>query len=143
MTPEQIIESLGLSELPIEGGYFGQSYRDASVSAIYYLLRAPDYSGMHVLDHLEIYNYHAGSPLQMILLHPDGTTRTPLLGPQNPQVVVPAGVWQGSRPTEDWSFVGTVVVPPYTDEIVTFGHADELTKRYPEHAGMIKELCRF
>jgi uncharacterized protein len=143
VTPEQIIKSLGLEELPVEGGHFGQSYRDAEVSGIYYLLQTPDYSGMHVLKHLEIYAFHAGSPLRMILLHPDGTVERPVLSQENPQVVVPAGVWQGSRPTGDWSFVGTIVVPPYTDDIVEFGHADDLCERHPEHAAEIRSLCRF
>jgi len=143
VTPEQLISSLGMQELPVEGGYFAQTHRSAEVSAIAYLLRKPDFSGMHVLTHLEIYNFHAGSPLQMLLLHPDGSVTTPLLSGLNPQVVVPAGVWQGSAPAGEWSLVGTVVVPPYTDDIVSFGHADDLCARYPSHAEEIRGLCRF
>lgn len=143
MTPEQLISSLGMQELPVEGGYFAQTHRSAEVSAIAYLLRSPDFSGMHVLKHLEIYNFHAGSPLQMLLLFPDGSVSQPVLSTSNPQVVVPAGVWQGSAPVADWSFVGTVVVPPYTDDIVSFGHADDLCARYPSHAAEIKAWCRF
>lgn len=143
MTPEQLISSLGMQELPVEGGYFAQTHRSEEVSAIAYLLRAPDFSGMHVLSHLEIYNYHAGSPLRMLLLFPDGSVSEPELSASNPQVVVPAGVWQGSSPAGDWSLVGTVVVPPYTDDIVSFGHADDLCARYPSHAAAIKALCRF
>ncbi|MDT7790223.1 MAG: uncharacterized protein QOF58_8642 [Pseudonocardiales bacterium] len=143
MTPEELISSLGMQELPVEGGYFAQTHRSPEVSAIAYLLRSPDFSGMHVLKHLEIYNFHAGSPLQMLLLFPDGSVSQPVLSASNPQVVVPAGVWQGSTPVDDWSLVGTVVVPPYTDDIVSFGHADELCARYPSHAAEIKALCRF
>ncbi|MET9630511.1 cupin domain-containing protein [Lentzea sp. NPDC006480] len=143
MTPEQLIESLGMRELPVEGGYFAQTHRSDEVSAIAYLLRSPDFSGMHVLKHLEIYNFHAGSPLRMLLLFPDGSVQQPVLSASNPQVVVPAGVWQGSSPVDDWSLVGTVVVPPYTDDIVSFGHADDLCARYPSHAAEIKTLCRF
>lgn len=143
MTPSQLIESLGMQELPVEGGYFAQTHRSDAVSAIAYLLQRPDFSGMHVLEHLEIYNFHAGSPLQMLLLHPDGSVTEPVLSPENPQVVVPAGVWQGSAPVGEWSLVGTVVVPPYTDDIVSFGHADELCSRYPSHASAISALCRF
>ena len=143
MTPEQLISSLGMQELPVEGGYFAQTHRSDEVSAIAYLLRKPDFSGMHVLKHLEIYNFHAGSPLQMLLLFPDGTVQEPLLSASNPQVVVPPDVWQGSAPAGDWSLVGTVVMPPYTDDIVQFGHADDLCARYPSHADAIKPLCRF
>lgn len=143
MTPEQLIASLGMQELPVEGGHFAQTHRSDEVSAIAYLLRFPDFSGMHVLKHLEIYHFHAGSPLRMLLLHPDGSVTRPELSATNPQVVVPAGVWQGSTPAGDWSLVGTVVVPPYTDDIVSFGHADELCARYPAHAEEIRPLCRF
>ncbi|MEU0881843.1 cupin domain-containing protein [Lentzea sp. NPDC005914] len=143
MTPEQLIAGLGMQELPVEGGYFAQTHRSDEVSAIAYLLRRPDFSGMHVLKHLEIYNFHAGSPLQMLLLFPDGSVEKPLLSETNPQVVVPAGVWQGSAPAGDWSLVGTVVVPPYTDDIVSFGHADELCAQYPSAAEEIRPLCRF
>ncbi len=143
MTPEQLIQDLGMQELPVEGGYFAQTHRSEEVSAIAYLLRRPDFSGMHALEHVEIYSFHAGSPLQMLLLYPDGSVQQPLLSESNPQVVVPAGVWQGSAPAGEWSLVGTVVVPPYTDDIVSFGHADDLCARYPSHASEIRPLCRF
>lgn len=143
MTPEQLISSLDMQELPVEGGYFAQTHRSEEVSAIAYLLRRPDFSGMHVLKHLEIYHFHAGSPLRMLLLFPDGSVSEPVLSATNPQVVVPAGVWQGSTPVGDWTLVGTVVVPPYTDDIVSFGHADDLCARYPSHAALIRPLCRF
>lgn len=143
LTAEDVIASLGMQKLPVEGGYFAQTHRSDEVSAIAYLLVRPDFSGMHVLKHVEIYNFHAGSPLRMLLLHPDGTVSQPELSASNPQVVVPAGVWQGSVPTGEWSLVGTVVVPPYTDDIVSFGSADELCASYPSHASEIKPLCRF
>lgn len=143
MTPEQLIADLGMQELPVEGGYFAQTHRSDEVSAIAYLLRRPDFSGMHVLKHVEIYSFHAGSPLRMLLLHPDGSVTEPVLSASNPQVVVPAGVWQGSVPAGDWSLVGTVVVPPYTDDIVEFGRAEDLCARYPSHEAVIKPLCRF
>jgi uncharacterized protein len=148
VTPDEAISLLGLAELPVEGGHFGQSWRSDEVSAIYYLLRAPEFSGLHVLAHVEIYAYHAGSPLRMLLLHPDGSVTQPVLGPdlasgQRPQVVVPAGVWQASEPVGDWSLVGTVVVPPYTDDVVTFGAADSLADAYPSHASLVRRLCRF
>ncbi|MFD4671145.1 cupin domain-containing protein [Lentzea sp. NPDC058450] len=143
MTPEQLITSLNMQELPVEGGYWAQTHRSDEVSAIAYLLRSPDFSGMHVLKHLEIYHFHAGSPLRMLLLHPDGSVTEPVLSASNPQVVVPAGVWQGSTPAGDWTLAGTVVVPPYTDDIVEFGHADDLCERYPSHAAVIRPLCRF
>jgi predicted cupin superfamily sugar epimerase len=148
MSAEDVIKTLGMVELPVEGGWFAQSWRSPEASAIYYLLREGEFSGVHRLDHLEIYSYHRGAALRMLLLHPDGTVTTPVLGPdlaagERPQVVVPAGVWQASEPDGDWSLVGTVVVPPYTDDVVSFGEADTLAPLYPSHADRIRRFCRF
>jgi hypothetical protein len=145
MTPEQVVSSLGLVPLPVEGGHFAQGYRSSSLSTIYYLLRPGEFSAVHRLTNVEVYAYHAGAPLRMLLLHPDGTVTTPVLGMdlgagERPQIVVPAGVWQASS-SDDWTLVTTVVVPPYTDDVVTFGHADELASQYPSHESDIRRLC--
>jgi predicted cupin superfamily sugar epimerase len=148
VTPEDVVSALGLTELPVEGGRFAQSWRGPEASAIYYLLVAPEFSGVHKLSHVEIYAHHAGDPVRLLLLHPDGRVSEPVLGPdvtagQRPQVVVPAGVWQASTSLGSWSLMGTVVVPPYTDDVVTFGRAGELCAAYPSHADLIRSLCRF
>ncbi|WP_433271764.1 cupin domain-containing protein [Actinosynnema sp. CS-041913] len=148
MTPDEAVELLGLAELPVEGGHFGQSWRSVEASAIYYLLRAPEFSGLHRLTNLEIYAYHAGAPLRMLLLRPDGTVEEPVVGldlaaGQRPQIAVEPGVWQASEPAGDWSLVGTVVVPPYTDDVVTFAKAADLEPVYPTHAERIRRFCRF
>ncbi|WP_410645986.1 cupin domain-containing protein [Amycolatopsis sp. cmx-4-54] len=130
---------LGLRPLPVEGGRWAQSWRDETASAIYYLLAPPETSAPHRLDRLEIYAHHAGAPVRMLLLLPDGRISRPVLGPdvaagQRPQVVVPAGVWQASVSTGEWSLAGTVVVPPYTDDCVEFRSAAALAAEWPEAA---------
>jgi predicted cupin superfamily sugar epimerase len=146
LSPQQIVDALGMGELEVEGGLFSQSWRDEACSAIYYLLVAPDFSALHRLSHLEIYHYHAGAPARFFLIE-DGQLRQPVLGPdlaagQRPQLAVPAGVWQASRPLGPWSLMGTVVVPPYTEDCVEFADAAQLGAAYPEHAARIKEFCR-
>jgi hypothetical protein len=144
---DPVIAALGLRPLPVEGGRWAQTWRDEHCTAIYYLLTAPEFSALHRLAHLEIYACHAGAPLRMLLLYPDGRVARPVLGTdlaagQRPQVIVPAGVWQASESLGDWSLVGTVVVPPYTDDVVQFGAADALAAEYPDHAAAIRALCR-
>ncbi|MGH8917810.1 MAG: cupin domain-containing protein, partial [Actinomycetes bacterium] len=109
---EQIARLLGLRRLAAEGGLFRRTYADAHSSAIYFMLITPDFSALHALDSVEIYHWYAGSPLRLLLLHPDGQAEEPLLGPDvaagaRPQLVVPAGVWQGSRSLGEWTLVGT------------------------------------
>jgi uncharacterized protein len=67
---------------------------------------------------------------------------TDLAGGHRPQVVVPPGVWQGCRTLGEWSLLGTVVAPPYTDDIVEFGSGDALADSYPDNADEIRLLCR-
>lgn len=145
-TPSEIAAALALEPLPIEGGLFAQSWRSADCSAIYYLLAAPEFSAVHRLDRVEIFTYHAGAPTRMVLLS-GGAVRTHVLGPdvvagQRPQVVVPPGTWQAAETLGEWTLMGCVVVPPYTDDCVEFGDATALAREYPDHAAAITRLCR-
>ncbi|MGW4489943.1 cupin domain-containing protein [Amycolatopsis sp. NPDC004368] len=143
--PDEFIHHLGLSPLPVEGGRFAQSWRAAEGSAIYYLLVAPQFSAPHRLDRVEVFVHHAGAPARMLLLHPHGSITRPVLGTdvatgQRPQVVVPAGTWQATVPLGEWCLLGTVVVPPYTDECVEFADAATLAKRFPAAAADLRTL---
>ena len=109
---EQVAGILGLAPLPDEGGLFRRTFADAHSSAISFLLIAPDFSALHALTATETYHWYAGSALRLLLLHPDGRTSEPTLGSdlaagERPQLVVPAGTWQGSAPAGAWSLVGT------------------------------------
>lgn len=145
-TPSELASELGLEPLPIEGGLFAQSWRAADVSAIYYLLAAPEFSAVHRLDRTEIFTYHAGAPTRMLLLS-GGSVETHVLGAdvtagQRPQVVVPPGTWQAAETLGEWTLMGCVVVPPYTDDCVEFGDATTLAAEYPTHAEQLTALCR-
>ena len=144
---EELARLLELRPLPGEGGLFRRTHLDAHSSAIYYLLLAPDFSALHALTSTETYHWYAGAPLRMLLLHPDGDTTEPVLGPdlaagQRPQLVVPAGTWQGSRPAGEWSLVGTTVAPPFGWAAFRLGDPVELAARYPAHRARIGELTR-
>ncbi|WP_033293548.1 cupin domain-containing protein [Amycolatopsis jejuensis] len=137
--PQDFITHLGLEPLPVEGGRFAQSWRAAEGSAIYYLLQAPEISAPHRLDRVEVFVHHAGAPARMLLLHPGGEVTRPVLGSEvaageRPQVVVPAGTWQATVPLGAWSLLGTVVVPPYTDDCVEFADPAVLAAQYPAAA---------
>jgi predicted cupin superfamily sugar epimerase len=146
----QVIELLGLVPLLPEGGHVGETYRDEHVSAIYYLLEAPDFSGLHRLAHVEVWAHHTGAPMQMLLIDPDGVVSEPVLGTnfangERPQIVVQAGTWQAAEPMGPWSLVTTVVAPPYADTIVTFATRVDMAETRaanPHHAERIARLTR-
>ncbi len=144
---ERVAELLGLEPLPGEGGLFRRTHIDAHSSAIYYLLLAPDFSAVHRLSATETYHWYAGAPLRLLLLDAGGRITEPVLGPdltagQRPQVVVPAGTWQGSSPAGEWSLVGTTTAPPFDWAGFELGERAGLTARYPEAADRIAGLTR-
>lgn len=144
---DDIIRILGLEPLPHEGGMWAQSYMDRHSSAIYFLIRAGDFSAMHRLTGAEIWHFYAGAPAQMLMLFPEGSVREPVLGDdlangQRHQVVVPPGVWQGASSTGAWSLLGTTMAPPYHDDGFELGTADALGSEFPVAGERIRTLTR-
>lgn len=85
----------------------------------------------------------------MTLLLADGASRQVLLGQdlfngQEVQVVVPAGVWQGSRlaPGGRFALVGTTMAPGFTPDDYEGGLRADLLARYPHEAARIRALTR-
>lgn len=151
MDAAEVIAALGLVPLLPEGGFVGETWRAAGSSAIYYLVERPDFSGLHRLEHVEVWAWHAGSPLRLLLLGPDGEVHRPVLGVglaagERPQVVVPPGWWQAAEPVAGsapgWSLVSTFMAPPYADDAISFGAAADLAMRYPSAADDIRRLSR-
>jgi predicted cupin superfamily sugar epimerase len=124
-TAEEVVRLLHLSPHP-EGGFFRETFRDASPSggrglstAIYYLLRKGEVSAWHrVTDAAEVWHFYAGAPLELTLWTEGETRETVRLGccleaGERPQAVVAAGVWQTARPLGEWSLVGCTVAPAF------------------------------
>lgn len=145
--PHELARLLGLEPLPDEGGLFRRTHADAHSSAIYYLLIAPEFSALHRLTATETYHWYAGAPLRLLLLPPDAAGTEPVLGPdlaagQRPQIVVPAGTWQGSSPDGPWTLLGTTTAPPFVWSAFRLGECADLLARYPAAAGRIRALTR-
>ena len=145
MNADEIKATLGLVPLPHEGGWWTQTHLDDYSTAIYYFLEAGECSALHRLRHPEIYHWYAGSPLELLILHPDGSHSSPVLGPdlaagQRPQLTVAPHCWQGSTPAGDWSLVGTTMAPGYRQDEFELGDRAELIRAHPDLADRIREL---
>jgi len=122
----EIIKKLNLSPHP-EGGYFRETFRDASKqgqrawsTAILYLLKVGEVSHWHRVDAAEIWHWHAGAPLELKQAN-YGEIKTQKLGNdilagQSPQIIVPAHAWQSARSLGDWTLVGCTVAPAFEFE---------------------------
>ena len=124
---EQLIGLLGLEPHP-EGGWYRRTWEAPHAdgkrsigSAIYYLLLEGEHSSAHRIDAEEIWHFYAGDPLELLREWPDGSSDVHVMGHDveaghEPQVVVPAGVWQSARPLGRYTLVGATVTPAFTFE---------------------------
>jgi predicted cupin superfamily sugar epimerase len=160
MTADQIRQLLRLEPHPIEGGWYRRTYTsDVSVAllrgvrpygtAIYYLLEEGAFSEMHVLSSDEIFHFYYGDPVEMLQLLPDGGSAIYTLGPDlqaghHVQLVVPAGVWQGTRLIEGGkvALLGCTVTPGFDFADYRNAPAAELISRWPHETDRIRKLTR-
>jgi uncharacterized protein len=160
MTADEIKVILKLEPHPIEGGWFRRTYTSngtvelprgvrAQGTAIYYLLEPGTFSEMHVLASDEIFHFYLGNPVEMLQLYPDGSSAVLTLGPdlqagQQVQVVVPAGVWQGTRLVGDGrvALLGCTVTPGFDFADYRNANYAELTAKWPDQSERIRALTR-
>lgn len=149
MNAREIISLLKLQPHQKEGGFFAETYKSEYSTAIYYLLTADTFSALHRLSYDEIYHFYLGDPVELLMLHPDGqgevmTVGNDLAAGMRPQLVVPKGVWQGSKLRTGGAFalLGTTMAPGFNIKDYEAGNKDELIKQYPDWRDMITSLWR-
>lgn len=155
-----LIAALGLQPHP-EGGYYREVFRSecevqlhgsprSAGTSIYYLLAEGAISAWHRIDADETWYFHAGTPLSLHVLQPDGELATHRLG--NPlhhagtvfQAVVPAGHWFAAEleSPEKFCLVGCAVSPGF--EFAGFqlaGEAD-LDTAIRRHGDTVRRLVK-
>lgn len=160
MTADEIKKMLNLEPHRMEGGYFRRTFTSgANVelprgnrpqgTAIYYLLEAGTFSEMHVLDSDEMFHFYLGDPVEMLQLYPNGSSALFTLGPdlkagQHVQLLVPAGVWQGTRILDSGklALLGCTVVPGFDFADYRNASYAELAAKWPAQKERIKALTR-
>lgn len=167
--PEKLAAYLNLKPLPVEGGMFARTYystdhcagellpkryagaEHAFGSAIFMLFTdEPDsFSAIHRLKTDEVFHFYLGDPFELLLLYPNGSSRTVVMGQdvlagQQIQFVVSAGVWQGSRllPGGDYALFGTTMAPAFLVTDFEAASRAKLLEQYPHEAERIRSLTR-
>jgi hypothetical protein len=167
MTADEVKELLGLVPHPCEGGWFRRTYESGeriaaeafadrrymgerlTGTAIYYLLEPGTFSEMHRLRSDEIFHFYAGDAVEMLQLDEQGSGCVVRIGNrlaegEQPQIVVPRGVWQGSRLAlgGQWALLGCTVSPGFEYEDYEAGSRAELCAAWPQFDALIRELTR-
>lgn len=124
--PAAIIAALNLAPHP-EGGWYRETWRAAPApggarsagTAILFLLSADQRSHWHRVDADELWLWHGGAPLNL-LMAADERQEPAVFGlgldPPGgywPQRLVPAGHWQAAEPVGGWALVSCTVTPGF------------------------------
>ena len=120
---DAIIDALGLVPHP-EGGWYRQTWEGLQSNgrplgtAIYFLLKSGERSHWHRVDAVEIWHWHAGSPLSLRIAETDFLATTHRLGPdvlagESPQIRVPKNHWQAAHAACGWTLVSCTVTPGF------------------------------
>lgn len=157
---------LNLKPLPVEGGYYAESYRSAETiswealpgryqgsrsfgTGIYYLLTPDTCSALHRLKSDEVYHFYLGDPVELLQLRADGFGTVMVLGQEieqgmSVQQVVAREVWQGSRlrPGGRWALLGTTMAPGFDFADFEAGAREPLLRAYPQFKELIVALTK-
>ena len=167
MTADEVKKALALVPHPREGGFYVRTYESGELlpatafvdkrypgprytaTAIYYLLEPGTFSEMHRLKSDEIFHFYAGDPVEMLQLHGQGSGQVLRIGNrlalgERPQVVVPRGVWQGSRLVSggEWALLGCTVSPGFEFADYETAEREELCAGWPAFSQFIRALTR-
>lgn len=151
MNSQQIIKLLNLEPLPVEGGYYRETFKGVggSYSAIYYLVTPSSWSSFHRLSTDEIFHFYLGDRVEMTQLLPDGSGKVEWLGAnlekgERPQLLVPGGAWQAAKLAEGGAFalLGTTMAPGYDPGDFISADEETLRKAYPAWREQIDKYDR-
>lgn len=163
-TAEHWIKELGLIAHP-EGGHYKEVYRSAIVippnglphqfaakrnihTSIYYLLSSGEKSHFHRLRSDELWYFHAGEPLTIMVLSDQGLSRLTLgldlSKGEQPHHVIPAESWFGAfiSGEDHYCLCSCAVAPGFDFHDFELAERNFLLKEFPQYEKEIHFLTR-
>ncbi len=143
MTKADIIQQLGLTAHPTEGGYFRRTYESSfmvsvseesrrAMTSIYYMLTDDSPIGTLHRNKSDILHYHhQGSSINYLIIKPSGQYEELTLGPslakgEVPQLLVKGGDWKLARLSSgEYGLLSEAVSPGFEyedNELLTAKH---------------------
>lgn len=160
LSDSDVISALGLVPHP-EGGFYRETFRArssvaapfgpatrAASTAIYYLLRAGDFSAFHAVQSDEVWHHYLGASLELHTIDAWGQHQRIELGPnllhgECPQWVVPARDLQAARIIGDgFGLYGCTVAPGFDFADFSLPARADLLARYPALHSLIESFTR-
>jgi predicted cupin superfamily sugar epimerase len=146
----EIVSKLEMSQHP-EGGFFVETWRSAESTnisgrglrhlgtSIYFLMPHGKVSKFHRLSSDEIWHFHQGDEISVILLHSNGTIEKRIVGPIGqknaiPQAIIPKNTWFGATheqpPCHGYTLVGCTVSPGFEFSDFELGDRKSLLEEF-------------
>ncbi len=154
----QLITSLALETLPVEGTLFKNTYRSKETNSLgeplgtcmigLFCQEPLSLSRFHRLTHDEVWHCYGGDPFSLYLLYPDGQSEEIVMGQdilagQKLQHVVTAGTWQAARLCAGGTYAifGCTMAPGFTGDCFEGGTIEMLMGQYPDRDNWIRGLA--
>ena len=155
---QSLVDALRLSPHP-EGGFYRETFRSpdtvetsrgrrSASTAIYFLLPAGSFSALHRVAADEVWHHYSGDPLELVTFDDGGRKTVALLGSeliggQQRQYAVRAGLWQAARPLGDrFTLCGCTVAPGFEFRDFEMGDPRDLLSRLPALAEDVRRFTR-
>lgn len=159
MNADKIIKALSLSPHP-EGGFYRETYRSSTLmqtnegeernvsTAIYFLLENDNRSRFHRIKSDEMWFFHQGKTLEILLVRNNALERI-LLGNdfkkgEVPQAMIPAGSWFAShvKDEEGFALVSCTVAPGFDFADFEMANAEQMAELIAEEKTILEQFIK-
>jgi len=117
-------------------------------SALYFMVTPGAPVRLHRIRNDQLYHYYLGDPLELFLLHSDGTTDRVVVGPdirsgQRVQLLIPGNTFHTARliGRRSWFLGASTEWPGVVPADVEIGNLDELAGKYPAVAAELRAIA--
>jgi predicted cupin superfamily sugar epimerase len=115
-------------------------------TALYFLVQPHAPVRLHRIRNDQLYHYYLGDPLEIFLLHANGTHERVLFGGdlragQRPQLFIPGNTFHTARVLGQWFLGASTEWPGVVPADVEIGKLDELAPKYPAIASDIRAIA--
>ena len=161
LRPDEIKALLGLEPHPT-CGFVAETYRSGERvqvsslpgfegsrpvgSALYFLVTPDAGIKLHRIRNDQLYHHYLGAPLEVLLLHGDGTSEVRTVGNDlragmRPQLLIPGGTFHTSRlPHGGWALLASTEWPGVEPPDVEQGDPERLAESHPDAAGWLRSM---
>jgi predicted cupin superfamily sugar epimerase len=117
-------------------------------SALYFLVTPGAPVRLHRIRNDQLYHYYLGDPLEVFLLHSDGSSERVIVGPdlrngERVQLLIPGNTFHTARLVgqQRWFLGASTEWPGVIPTDVEIGNLDELANQYPAVASDLRAIA--